>query len=330
MKKIILLLLAVAGVSCSSDSEGNNYTTYQTVSTIATNVFATMQFPSALTMDANGNIYVASFESRIIKKTDKNGVVTTFAGSGKYEDSDGVGETASFTTISALSTDSQGNVYVLGSNDEAVRKITPNGVVSTFLKKSDIGSGTMGIFIDKNDNMYLSTGPGILKRTPAGELTLLAGDPIDASGARDGKGKEARFSSAAFMAMDSKGILYVKENMGAKGIRKVTPDGVVTTLIVTVKKDGVDEIYTNLEDAQGIAIDKKDNIYVSTEENNILQITPDGKATSMFGNERGYKDGPIKDALINGIGRIEFDKNEDLVFIENRANGINIRKISRK
>lgn len=337
MKKIIFFFFTATMISCSSDSDNENKAIikYDKVSTIAAGVFKSRDlFPTALTIDANGNIYVGSFESDQIRKVDKNGVVTTLAGSGKYSEINvnGQGEEAVFTTISDLRTDSNGNVYFSGSNDGTLRKITPGGLVSNYLTKAQMGRPAFGYLFDKEDNLYVSDGGSILKFNSAGKSVILAGNP-DAWGHTDGIGKEARFTSLQFMALDSKGNLFVKENAGAEGIRKITPEGLVTTIKVTVKKDGVEVPYLNIEDAQGLAIDKNDIIYISIAENNILQITPDGKGKYLLGEgdrPSGYKDGLVGEALTSNIGRIAFDKNGDLIIIENGKNGINVRKLSRK
>lgn len=337
MKKIIFFLFTAAMISCSSDSDNENASLieYDKVSTIAAGVFKPRDlFPTALTIDANGNIYVGSFESDQVRKVDKNGVVTTLAGSGKHSEVDvnGQGEEAVFTTIFDLNTDSKGNVYFSGSHDRTLRKITPGGLVTTYLTEAEMGRQAFGFLIDKEDNLYISDSWSILKFKTEGKSSILAGTP-EKYGHSDGKGPEASFSAAQFMAKDSKGNLYVKENVGAEGIRKITPDGVVTTIKVTVKKDGVYVPYLDIEDSQGLAVDKNDIIYISTENNNILQITPDGKGKYLLGEgdrPNGYKDGPVGEALTSHVGRIAFDKNGDLIMIENAKNGINVRKLSRK
>ncbi|MDQ6528260.1 hypothetical protein [Flavobacterium sp. LHD-85] len=336
MKKIVFFLFAITMISCSSDDNENvTIIQYDKVSTVAAGVFKPRDlFPTALTIDGNGNIYVASFESDQIRKVDKNGVVTVLAGSGEFSEIDvnGQGEEAVFTTIVDLNTDSKGNIYFSGSHDRTLRKITPNGLVTTYLTEAEMGRQAFGFLIDKEDNLYISDATSILKFNPKGTSTVLAGKP-DAWGHNDGKGEEARFSSAQFIAKDSKGNLYMKENVGAEGIRKITPEGLVTTIKITVKQDGVYVPYVGLKDAQGLAIDKNDIIYISTSNNNILQITPDGKGKYLLGEgERpsGYKDGLVGEAQTAYIGRIAFDENGDLIMIENRKNGINVRKLSRK
>lgn len=335
MKKTILLLLAFAAFSCSSDDDNNKIAEYNQVSTIATGVFKPRDlFPTALTIDGNGNIYIGGFESHQIKKVDPNGVITVFAGSGLSNDLDvnGQGEEAFITTISDLNKDSSGNIYFSGAHDRTLRKVTPNGLVSTYLTEAQMGRQAFGFLIDNDNNLYISDAASILKFNPAGNSSVLAGNP-GVPGHTDGKGADARFGSMQFMVKDSKGNLFAKENQGAVGIRKITTEGVVSTIKITVKENGVYVPYLDLDDAQGLAVDKNDILYISTRNNNILQITPDGKGKYLLGDgERpvGYKDGPVGEALTSGIGRIAFNKNGDLIMIENRKNGINVRKLSRK
>jgi len=329
MKKFILFLFAVTIISCSSD-DNEKYISYTKVSTITTGLFnPQFEYPTGLTIDLNGNIYVAGYQSSLIKKIDKNGVIKNFAGSGKNEDIDGPGKDAGFTVITALASDSKGNLYVAGADNNTLRKVTPEGLVTTI---SEIPHGALGVYVDKKDNVYVSNGGSIIKFPPMGEARVLAGNINEWAASLDGTGGNARFWAVSLMAMDSKGNLFAKENTNSETLRKITPAGVVTSFKITVKSNGTSVPYLDLDDIQGICIDKNDNMYLSTVDNNILQVTPDGQGQFLFEKEErplGYKDGSINEALTHGIGHITFDENENLIIIENAKNGINVRKLSK-
>lgn len=329
MKKFIFFLFAVTIASCSSD-ENEKYISYTKVSTVTTGLFnPQFEYPTGLTIDQGGNIYVAGYQSSLIKKIDKNGAITNFAGSGKNEDTDGLGKDASFTVINALASDSKGNLYVAGADNNTLRKVTSEGLVSTI---SEIPHGVLGVYVDKKDNLYVSNGGSIIKFPPTGEASVLAGNINEWAASLDGTGANARFWAVSLMSMDSKGNLFAKENTNSEALRKITPEGVVTSFKVTVKSNGTSIPFSNLDDIQGICFDKNDNMYLSTVDNNILQVTPEGQGRFLFGTKErplGYKDGSINEALTHGIGHITFDKDENLIIIENAKNGINVRKLSK-
>lgn len=304
---------------------------HNTVSTVAAQVFPTgINTPSGIVVDANGNIYVSCIFSRQIKKIDKNGVVTDFAGI--YSQSgyvDGISSIARFKRIETLAVDSKGNVYATDFDNSAVRKITPEGVVSTLAGLVALNGSPVGIAVDKQDNVFITTGLKIMKITPDGTVSVFAGS--NTSGSTDGTGINASFYGALRLTIDANDNLYVLET-GNEQIRKITPQGVVSTIKVTTIQNGVAKPYLDLDIAHHISIDKSNNLYVSTGYNisNILKIAPDGSARFIFtGKTGGYQDGAIDQALIWQPAGIAFDKDDNLYFIEGESS-INVRKIAKE
>jgi streptogramin lyase len=100
---------------------------------------ASFNGPEALCVDTAGNVYVADQGNNVIRKITKLGVVTTLAGSGNAGAANGKGTAASFNGPAGVAVDTKGNVYVGDSNNNLIRKITPDGTVSTFA-----GTGAAG------------------------------------------------------------------------------------------------------------------------------------------------------------------------------------------
>ena len=231
----------------------------------ATGAAARFYRPRGLDVDAAGNVYVADALNRLIRKITPAGEVTTLAGSqGNFGYADGTGSAALFATVSNVAVDATGNLFVVEWGNNAIRKVTPAGVVTTF-----VGSGTeagnadgtggaarfnspQGLAFDASGNLYVADWNNYLIRkvTPAGEVTTVAGSGTE--GVVDGAGAAASFRWPYDIAFDSNGDMYVADWMS---VRKVTPAGEVTTIVP--ESAGYSGI-------TGVTVDSNDNIYFVT------------------------------------------------------------------
>lgn len=101
---------------------------------------ATFYFPNSLAVDTKGNVYVSDGVNNLIRKITPDGTVSTLAGSGAPGAIDSTGVFASFNGPAGLAVDAAGNVYVADSDNNLIRKITPDGVVTTIAGNGQPGS----------------------------------------------------------------------------------------------------------------------------------------------------------------------------------------------
>jgi len=94
-------------------------------------------FPSRITVDNLENVYISAPLKNVIWKVTQSGEVIKFAGSGQTGYKDGNALEAQFNFPTAMVFDAQGNMFVADSDNNAIRKITPDGIVSTFYKQED-------------------------------------------------------------------------------------------------------------------------------------------------------------------------------------------------
>lgn len=207
--------------------------------------------PQSVAVDSAGNAYVTEPRNHTIRKITPAGVVSTFAGAIDLSGStDGNGAAARFNFPYGLAIDGADNLYVSDRYNCTIRKITPAGTVTTLAGSPNVNglvdgtgsdalfSGPEGVAVDKAGNVYVADlyNCTIRKITPAGVVTTLAGNPRHA-GSTDGTGNAARFNYPTSVAVDDDGNVYVLDTLNHT-FRRVTPDGVVTTLAGSAQTDG--------------------------------------------------------------------------------------------
>lgn len=180
--------------------------------------------PVALAVDGAGNVYVADSGYDTVRKITPGGVVTTLAGNpGVAGNADGTGSGALFDSPSGVALDGSGNVYVADSGNNAVRRITQEGVVTT-LARSPGGAGAAAQFhgassvaVDGDGDVFVvDSGDNLAWRiTPSGVVATLAGTTSipPGPGGADGIGAAAQFDSPRGVAVDGSGNVYVADTM---------------------------------------------------------------------------------------------------------------------
>jgi sugar lactone lactonase YvrE len=127
-----------------------------------------------MVIDNSGNLYVTDSLNNCIVKINSVGVVSAFAGSGITGASDGVGTSATFNFPSDLAIDTNGNLFVTDTGNSAIRKIKPDGTVSTYAKLQWLMVGAP-IAIDPFGTIYVSGLPQSIQRIdPKGNITSFA------------------------------------------------------------------------------------------------------------------------------------------------------------
>jgi streptogramin lyase len=228
--------------------------------------------------------------------------VTTLAGE-SLGSADGTGSAAQFNNPFGVAVDSSGNVYVADKGNYTIRRVTPDGVVTTLAGLAG-NSGSVdgansaarfrspsGVAVDGAGNIYVadSSDSTIRQVTPAGVVTTLAG-LAGRDGNTDGTGGEARFNGPTGVAVDSAGNVYVADYYNYS-IRKVTSGGMVSTLAGLAgsigSADGTGSM-ARFNRPTGVAVDSGGNVYVAdTLNQTIRRVTPGGMVTTLAGRGAG-------------------------------------------
>lgn len=216
-------------------------------------IAASFNGPQGICRDFDGTMYVADRNNHTIRRINKVGEVTTFAGKAELPGIEfGTGIMASFTSPSGVATDFYGNVYVAEYGSNLIRKITPNGAVSLLAGSTKYESvdevgikasfkGPWAVATDYQGNVYVSDKDSfvIRKIDPTAKVTTLAGTPGKA-GSDDGVGATASFGQTSTanltLSSDFLGTLYVGDGPLLRTVDMAS--GKVTTLL-KCKEEGV-------------------------------------------------------------------------------------------
>jgi sugar lactone lactonase YvrE len=182
---------------------------------------------SALAFGPNGVLYVADTLNHTVRAITPDGEVSTVAGAaGQNGFANGPAADARFDEPAGIAVDAEGNVFVSDRWNRVIRRITPNGTVSTLAGTYNTPGG---LAFDSSGYLYVAdtAGAAVFVIAPNGAISRLAGEGTH--GFADGVGEAARFSNPTALALDSTNNVYVSD-MGNGRIRKITPAGGVTTI----------------------------------------------------------------------------------------------------
>ena len=248
--------------------------------------------PFGVAIAKDGTIYVADAgESNRIRKISPEGNVTTLAGGGEGF-GDGVGLSALFNTPSALALGPDGNLFVADTGNNRIRKITPEGQVTTVAGDGTAGyvdgpvaraqfNGPIGLAVSQSGDIYVAdTYNDVIRMiTTEGEVTTIAG--AGSPGYADGEQKAARFDTPCGIVIVNNTLIVA--DTGNDLLRRVSAEGNVTTLSVSAQ---------NLSSPIGLAVSHDNYLYVTElDRARVLQIAPDGGTRVVAGDGPGFADG---------------------------------------
>ena len=273
--------------------------------------------PAETLFDSSGNLLIADFGNRLVRKLTPDGTLTTIAGSGKndsgffYPGTSGNGGPAihaTFYLTGGTVFDSPGNLYVSESFGNVIRKIAPDGTVSTFAGTGQPGySGDGGpaihaafsfpgpIAVGPDGALYaIIGGSRVVKITPDGIIHLVAGSGsgtgLNRSQGDGGPAVNATLNEPGGIAFDPQGNIYIADTSNAR-VRKIDRNGIITT-VAGPGQQGVD--YYN-----AVAVDRQGNLYVAWTHAappsiyaTINRVNADGSLTRVAGSGQPCAGGP--------------------------------------
>ncbi|MCI3923832.1 stalk domain-containing protein [Paenibacillus sp. TRM 82003] len=230
--------------------------------------FSFYNHPVGIAADAAGNLYVADRDNHAIRKIAKNGSTTTLAGNGVLGAADGLGKEASFYAPSDVAVAADGTVYVADTLNHLIRRIDPEGNVTT---------------LNAASQRFVEVIGGVVE--PAGDYA-------------DGDLASALFNEPSGLALDAEGNLFVSDT-GNQRIRYIDlAAGTVRTVAGGGEYENqslyVEGFYINGSAAdarfyspRGLAVDADGGLLIADSLNHSIRYLKDGQVSTVVGDETG-------------------------------------------
>ena len=254
---------------------------------------AMMREPFMCAFDPDGNLFVCEATNHIVRKIDAaTGLISTIAGTGEpgYSGDGGPATQATMREPYSLAVTDDGDLYIVDRLNAAVRKVTPDGAITTVAGtgepgySGDGGPGHLAQMREPND-CFLDASGGLLiadiQDQRVRRLDLESGliSTFAGNGEKERKGDglpatQASILGARAVCMDGAGNTYIAEREG-NGVRIVTPDGIMGTIAGTGELgytgDGGPAIQSTWAGPKGIRCDRDGNIIVTDTENHAIR-----------------------------------------------------------
>lgn len=266
------IISTVAGINGFSGFSGDN----------GPATAAKLKNPQGVTVDTNGNLYIADAGNHRIRKiTVSAGIIITVAGNGTAGSAGdgGLATAAEIDNPLDVCTDRFGNLYIADANSNKVRKVDANGIISTFAGSgnyvyggdgaladtSSIGS-VRGICSDDTGNIYIASAQArLFKVNTIGIITAIAGTGVAANSGDGGPAVNAEVIPTK-VAWYKTGDIYIDDQSNIR-IRKVNSQGIISTVtgngVAAYSGDGGPAYLAQLKYPFGICTDKCGNLYIA-------------------------------------------------------------------
>jgi hypothetical protein len=283
-----------------------------------------------------------------------DGIITTVAGTGQlgFSGDNGKATDAQLKLLAGVVVDGAGNLFIADLYNHRVRKVTPDGIITTYAGSGPVDAvtvpsndaqkggfsgdngpatdarlnGPAGLAVDARGNLFIADyfNHRVRKVTPDGIISTVAGTGKAGFSGDGGKATDARLNQPTELAVDSAGNLYITEFSGNHRVRKVDA---VTGIITTVAGNGHPGYSGDNGpataagmDAGGPAVDSAGNLFI-TDGYRVRKVDAvTGIITTVAGNGKNQPysgdGGPATDTGFRGLGGLTIDAAGNLLFSE--------------
>lgn len=295
--------------------------------------FAAFSQPDSLAVDSNGNVFVSDAGNNNIRRIAPNGIITRYAGTTEagFTGDGGLADVASMRAPRGLALGGEsGWLYVADAGNARLRRISPEGGISTFHQGLQ---GMRGIAVDGAGNVYVAL-PNqhvVARIAPGGVVTRFAGTGQPGYRGDNVEARFARLSGPTDVAVDAEGTVYIADTENHR-IRAVGRDGRIRTVAGTgmggFQGDGIATAVALARPA-GVAVDEEGNVYVAdTDNHRVRVINPAGQIQTIAGTGvAGFAgdEGAASKAMFRQPGDVAVDARGNVYVVDTQ--NIRIRKL---
>ena len=278
---------------------------------------AEMQNPTAIAVDRSGNIYIADLYNNVIRKVSASGIITTFAGDNLagFSGDGGQATVAELNQPTGVALDHAGNLYIVDSRNNRIRKVDSSGIISTIAGYDSSGyssgysgdngsalsallNGPFSVAFDGFGNLFIAdAGNNVIRKVDTfGIITTVAGNYSFGCCSYSGDGgpaTAAALNQPLGLSLDGCGNLFIADE-GNNCIRKVDTSGIISTVAGNrlwsgyYAGDGGAATAAVLNQPTDVKIDLNGNLFIADQFNSVIRKVDTNGIISTFAGDYSY------------------------------------------
>lgn len=281
--------------------------------------------PASVLLAPDGSLYVADTGNHRIRRIAPDGTLSTLAGSGStsiggYSGDGGSADMARLNSPNALALHPDGSLYVADTGNQRIRRIAPDGTISTVAGNGSAGAtgdggpatsarlnGPQGLALALDGTLYIAdtNNHRIRVVSPDGIIRTLAGNGSAGSIGDGGLARDAQFNAPTRLVLDQGGTLYIADTNNHR-IRMITPDGIIRTRAGSTNGfsgDGTLASTARFYSPVALALAQDGTLYIADRFNHRIRTL--GRASlEIIGTVQDQLGGPVANAPVNASGTL--------------------------